>query len=140
MPEIVHEIKIAAAPEQVYAALATLDGIRSWQTPNAQGSGEVGTDWVFAFANRPRFVWTIAGATPPSHLEWTCAEGPGDSGGTTATWIIEPLDDGRTLLTLRHTGWPGTHGNFTKCNTIWGVLLHHIQQYVETNEPATAFD
>jgi hypothetical protein len=59
--------------------------------------------------------------------------------GTTATFLITPHGD-RTFLELKHSGWPGTHGNFRKCNTIWGVLLHHIQQYVQTGTPAPAFD
>jgi hypothetical protein len=70
---------------------------------------------------------------------WLCTKGPGDSVGTTATFLISTSDD-RTLLELKHSGWPGTHGNFRKCNTIWAVLLHHIQQYVQTGTPATAFD
>ena len=37
MPEIDHEIKIAAAPEQVFAALTTLDGVKGWHTPTADG-------------------------------------------------------------------------------------------------------
>ena len=40
----------------------------------------------------------------------------------------------------QHAGWPGTHGNFRKCNTTWGVLLHHLRDYVETGDAATAFE
>jgi hypothetical protein len=27
-----------------------------------------------------------------------------------------------------------------KCNTYWGVLLHHLRQYVETGTPRPAFE
>ncbi len=37
MPEIDHELKIDATPEQVYAALTTLDGVKGWHTPTASG-------------------------------------------------------------------------------------------------------
>ncbi len=37
MPEIDHEIKIDATPEQVFAALTTLDGVKGWHTPDGDG-------------------------------------------------------------------------------------------------------
>lgn len=139
MHEIDHEIKIRATPEQVYAALSTHEGVTSWQTPHAEGTGEVGTQWRFTFPDRAEFDWEVVESEPSSRIVWRCTKGPGDSQGTTATFLISPLDE-RTLLELKHSGWPGTHGNFRKCNTIWAVLLHHIQQYVQTGSPATAFN
>lgn len=140
MAEITHEIKIAGTPEQVFDALTTLDGVRSWQTPHAEGTGAVGSEWVFKFTGRAEFAWEVMTSESPRLVEWRCTEGPGDSVGTTARFEISPLDDGRTLLELTHGGWPGTHGNFRKCNTIWGVLLHHVQQFVVTGTPATAYN
>jgi uncharacterized protein YndB with AHSA1/START domain len=60
--------------------------------------------------------------------------------GTTATFTLTKTDDGRTLVEHVHAGWPGTHGNFRKCNTTWGVLLHHLRQYAETGDAAPAFE
>lgn len=140
MAEIRHEIKISGTPQQVYDALTTVDGLRAWHTPLAEGTGDVGTEWVFRFTGRPEFVWAITESVPASAVAWRCAGGPGDSPGTTVTFGLEPLDDGRTQVELTHAGWPGTHGNFRKCNTIWAVLLHHLGQYVETSQPATAFE
>lgn len=139
MQEIDHEIKIKATPEQVFAALSTNEGVSSWQTPHTEGTGAVGSQWRFKFTGRAEFDWEVLESVSPSRIVWRCTKGPGDSVGTTATFLISPSDD-RTLLELKHSGWPGTHGNFRKCNTIWGVLLHHIQQYLQTGSPALAFD
>lgn len=138
-PVIDHELKINGTPDQVFVALSTLDGVKGWQTPSASGSGAVGSKWVFSFADHPEFVWEVTASDAPRRVEWRCTRGPGDSVGTTATFTIEPVD-GRTLLELRHAGWPGTHGNFRKCNTTWGVLLHHLRDYVETGDTAPAFE
>ncbi|MBJ7339011.1 SRPBCC domain-containing protein [Mycolicibacterium sp.] len=138
MPEIDHELKIDATPEQVFAALSTPDGVKAWHTPHATGSGEVGTEWVFRYANHPEFAWEIV-TSEPDRVIWRCTRGPGDSVGTTATFTVTAADT-RTLLTVRHAGWPGTHGNFRKCNTTWGVLLHHLRDYVETGDAVTAFE
>lgn len=139
MPEIDHEIKVSAPPERVFAALTTLEGVKGWHTPNASGDGSVGSEWVFAFADHPEFRWEITQSDAPGRVAWRCTRGPGDSVGTTATFVITPVAD-RTLLELQHAGWPGTHGNFRKCNTTWGVLLHHLRDYAETGYAAPAFD
>ena len=55
-------------------------------------------------------------------------------------FTLTKTDDDRTLLEHVHAGWPGTHGNFRKCNTTWGVLLHHLRDYAETGNPAPAFE
>jgi uncharacterized protein YndB with AHSA1/START domain len=139
MPEIDHEIKIDATPEKVFAALTTLDGVKAWHAPTATGNGEVGSEWVFSFANHPEFGWAVVASDPTTTVQWRCTRGPGDSVGTTATFTIAPAGE-RTLLELQHAGWPGTHGNFRKCNTTWGVLLHHLRDYVETGDAAPAFE
>jgi uncharacterized protein YndB with AHSA1/START domain len=139
VPEIDHELKIDAPPGRVYAALTTLEGVKGWHNPTVTGSGEVGTEWVFTFADHPEFGWEVTASDAPSRVVWRCTRGPGDSVGTTATFTVAAAG-ARTLLELQHAGWPGTHGNFRKCNTTWGVLLHHLRDYVETGVVAPAFD
>jgi uncharacterized protein YndB with AHSA1/START domain len=134
-----HELKIDAPPEQVYEALTTLEGVKGWHNPTVTGSGEVGTEWVFSFADHPEFGWEVTASDVPCRVVWRCTRGPGDSVGTTVTFTIVPANE-RTLLELQHAGWPGTHGNFRKCNTTWGVLLHHLRGYVETGDAAPAFE
>jgi uncharacterized protein YndB with AHSA1/START domain len=140
VPEIDHEIKIAATPERVFAALTTLQGVKSWHTPTATGTGAVGSEWVFSFADHPEFGWQVVASEAPTRVEWRCTRGPGDSVGTTTAFTLTKSGDDRTLLEHTHAGWPGTHGNFRKCNTTWGVLLHHLRDYAETGDPAPAFE
>ena len=140
MPEISHEINISAPPERVFAALSTLDGVKGWHNPTATGTGAMGSEWVFSFADHPEFGWEVLSSDHPTSVVWRCTRGPGDSVGTTATFTLTPIEDGRTRVEHVHAGWPGTQGNFRKCNTTWGVLLHHLRNYVETGAAATAFE
>ena len=140
MPEIDHEIKIASTPEQVFTALTTLDGVKGWHTPVAKGTGEVGSEWVFSFTDHSEFGWEVVTSEAPGKVVWRCTRGPGDSVGTTAAFTLTRTGDDRTLVEHVHAGWPGTHGNFRKCNTTWGVLLHHLRDYVETGDAAPAFE
>ena len=139
MPEIDHQINVSANAEQVFVALATADGLRAWHNRDVTGAGSVGDTWQFRFADHPEFRWKVTALDQPRRIVWECVQGPGDSVGTVATFDISSTPDRRTLLALKHAGWPGTHGNFRKCNTTWGVLLHHLRQYVETGTPSPAF-
>ena len=42
MANIVHEIKVKASRDRVFAALATLDGLKSWHTARTEGTAGVG--------------------------------------------------------------------------------------------------
>jgi uncharacterized protein YndB with AHSA1/START domain len=140
MEEILHEIKVQAAPDSVFAALTTADGLRAWYSAHVEGDGKPGDTWRFQFTERPTFRWEVTESAAPTRVAWRCVEGPGDSVGTEVEVVLSQADKGRTLVELAHSGWPGTHGNYRKCNTYWGVLLHHLKQYVETGVAAPAFD
>lgn len=139
MAEIDHELKIGAPPDRVFRALTTAEGIRSWKTPDVEGTGAVGSEWRFGFAGRPEFRWRVVASEPDRRVLWECTRGPGDSAGTTLEFTLAPTEDGRTLLACKHAGWPGTHGHFRKCNTTWGVLLYHLKQHAEANTTTPAF-
>ena len=139
MVAIDHELKIRATPERVFEAFTTAQGLKSWHSAHVEGDGAPGHAWRFRFTGRPTFRWEVTECSPPTLVAWRCVEGPGDSVGTSVTFRLSRVDEGRTLVELTHAGWPGTHGNFRKCNTYWGVLLHHLQQYVETGAPCPTF-
>ena len=90
MTSLTHEFteSFDATPERVFAALTTLDGVKGWHTPTATGSGDVGTEWVFSFADHPEFGWEVVTSEAPSTVVWRCTRGPGDSVGTTASFTL----------------------------------------------------
>ena len=140
-PTIDHELKIAAPPAQVFAALTTLDGVKGWHTPNATGTGEVGSEWVFSFADHPEFGWEVIASEAPRARRVALHPWPWRFRGHHRD-LHARADRRRSnaASSYVHAGWPGTHGNFRKCNTTWGVLLHHLRDYVETGAAAPAFE
>jgi uncharacterized protein YndB with AHSA1/START domain len=136
MAEINHEIKIDAAPLAVYQALTSPSELAKWHTSRTEnGNGESFTIYP---KDGPTFQWKVL--KPDAHtVEWQCVAGPGDSVGTIARFQISPLSDGRTLVEFSHSGWPDTKGNFRKCNTLWAVLLFHLQKYLATKQAEPAF-
>lgn len=139
MADIAHEIKVRATRETVFAALSTREGMQGWHTAHVAGDGSVGSTWKFDFPGHPSFTWEIVASEPENRVEWRCAEGPGDSVGTKVEYRLSDTGDGRTLVEQVHSGWESEGGSYRKCNTLWGVLLHHLQQYAETNTAAPAY-
>jgi hypothetical protein len=138
MADIKHEIKIDAAPQAVLQALTSASELTKWHTSRTENKN--GKDETFTIYPKdgPTFEWKVL--KPDSRtVEWQCVAGPGDSVGTTARFELSPLSDGRTLVEFSHSGWPDTHGNFRKCNTLWAVLLFHLQKYLSTKQAGPAF-
>ena len=139
MVDINHEIKVKSSPERVFAALTKVDDLKAWHSAHVSGEGRVGGVLHIEGSGEPGFDWKVTELNPAKRVGWACTAGPGDSAGTTVVFQLSPADQGRTLVECIHAGWPGTHGNYRKCNTLWGVLLHHLKQYVETGTAAPAF-
>lgn len=139
MHSIEHQLNVAAPSGTVYQALSSPEGIRGWFTSNVAGTGSVGDAWSLGFGDRPGFVWEVEASEPDRVVAWTCLEGPGDAPGTTVLFRLEALDDGRTAIHFTHRGWPHTGGNYTKCNTLWGGLLHRLKDYAESGTPSPLY-
>lgn len=134
MTTIDHEIKIEASPEAVEKALSNLNDLKAWHT--ARIEGKPGGVLSFEGTDKPVFEWKIS--VDHRSITWECMEGPGDSIGSKAIYSLSETDDGKTLVELQHTSWPDQEGNYRKCNTLWGILLHHLKTYVETGKRAPA--
>ncbi len=133
-----HEIYISADAAKIQKALSTREGLQGWNTPLVSGSGEVGTEWLLKYTDRPEFSWRID-RNDTAEIRWTCTKGPGDAVGTTADFTLTPGADGRTCVQVAHGGWPHNEANFIKCNTIWGALMDHLREYVESGVSEPAF-
>jgi uncharacterized protein YndB with AHSA1/START domain len=132
---IQHEIKIAAPRKQVLEALTRGSRLARWHGAEVDDSqkGELN----FTYPSGTSFRWKIIGATP-DRIIWECLEGPGNSVGTRASFEVRDLEDGRTVLAFEHSGWNATDPNRHKCNTLWGQLLHQLQQHLAPTQTGTA--
>jgi uncharacterized protein YndB with AHSA1/START domain len=107
------EIDLEAPPRQVYEALATEDGVRSWWTDGSFAEQVGGTSrLVFGHG------WTelrVDRLEPDHDIEWSCVgqhishfEPTDEWVGTTIKFHLEPLDGGeRTRLDFVHEGLAG---------------------------------
>ena len=140
MPDINHEIKINASQERIYQALTSVSDLTNWHTAKIDGGAAVGNVFRIHPQNGPEFEWKVTKTDSGRRIEWKCMKGPGNSVGTTVRFDLSPADKGRTYLEFLHSDWPSTGGSFRKCNTLWGILLYHLQKYVETQKSDPAFN
>ena len=136
MADINPEIKIHAAPDAVHKALTDPSELSKWHTASTSGKGDTFTTHP---NEGPTFEWKILKSAPQS-VEWQCVVGPGHSVGTIAHFKLSPIDGGgNTFVEFSHTGWPDSDSNFRKCNTLWAILIFHLQQYLDSGKRAPAF-
>lgn len=140
MHTLEHEIVVASTPSRIYEALTTQNGLQAWHTRDARGLGPDGGQWTLGEHGGAAFVWAVTEMAPDNVVAWECISGPGTSPGTKVHYVLDLTDDGRTRVTLIHSGWESQDGNYKKCNTLWGGLLTHLKNYVETGTPDPMFD
>src|SRR5215216_1462450 len=86
MPSIHFRTTVDAPADDVYAALATQDGLAG--------------NWT------DQLEVPIDALEPGRRVEWTPVGGFPGWIGTSITWRLEPAGDGETVVHFAHGGWP----------------------------------
>jgi len=131
--DIMHLLRIRAAPERVYTALATPEGIRSWWTPEADLDIHVGGFGEFRFHGGEKITRVrIEALEPPSRIVWrTTGSFRPEWADTVIIFRIRPSPEGATLL-FSHGGFPHADEDYALCTTGWAIYLTRLQQVAET--------
>lgn len=136
------EIDLAAAPRQVYEAIATADGVRSWWTDGTLAE-EVGGSGRLEFGAG----WTelrVEKLVPDREVEWSCIAQHIEHFDPTDEWVgtrihfrLSPLEGGtRTHLEFAHEGLAGL-GCEEMCTKGWGHYIGtSLRGLVERGEGA----
>jgi uncharacterized protein YndB with AHSA1/START domain len=136
MVDILHRIGVTSSPEDVYAALTTVDGLASWWTQDTEGDGAVGG--VLRFRFEPGgFDMLVLEARPTELVRWEVVDGPEEWIGTQIRFELKE-EDGYTIVLFSHRGWREPVEFMHHCSTKWATFLMSLKQLVETGkgEPA----
>ena len=144
MPDILHQITVKAAPDAVFAAVTTAEGLRSWWTQSSRAEPREGSVSVFGFVGGSvEFHFRVDELADNKRAAWTCVAAPkvpDEWVDTRVTFNLEPTDDGGTVVGFSHTGWESVEGAYAQCNTVWGELMHRLRDYVEGNPRGPYFE
>jgi uncharacterized protein YndB with AHSA1/START domain len=133
MPDLRHIVPVQAAPDRVYAAVATEAGMRSWWTADTQMEEKVGGKAEFGFDNR-QFVFrmTIEKLDPDRCVIMRCHGDAEEWNSTMLRWDVSQ-GNGATTLCFVHSGWRELTDFCSSCNAMWGNLMFRLKDSVEGN-------
>jgi uncharacterized protein YndB with AHSA1/START domain len=129
MVDILHRIGVkTSTPEQVYAALTTVDGLAAWWTADTKDSDGV---LQFRFPPVGGFDMQVIETKPAEKVVWRVIDGPAEWIGTTIDWELR--QDGEwTIVLFRHLGWAEPVEFMHHCSTKWATFLMSLKSQVET--------
>ena len=140
MVDILHRIGVTSAPEEVFAALTTVDGLAGWWTEDTKGDSDDGGVIQFRFAGAPEpggFDMKVLETRPSELVLWEVVDGPEEWIGTQVRFELSQ-EDGFTIVLFSHEGWKEPVEFMYHCSTKWGTILMSLKQMIETGagEPA----
>jgi uncharacterized protein YndB with AHSA1/START domain len=128
--EIRHQVGVKATTNEVYDALATLDGLSGWWTEKTAGDAAVGGVIEFRFGPGG-FDMKVLELQPAGLVRWEVVDGPEEWVGTTIRWDLREEDD-YTIVNFTHEGWREPVDFMHHCSTKWATFLMSMKQLVET--------
>jgi uncharacterized protein YndB with AHSA1/START domain len=135
MADLKHQIQIEAAPEKVFAAIATQAGLRTWWTADSVADERAGGKASFGFGRRATvFRMDIERLDSPARVTWRCTGGHPEWEGTMFHWELAPKG-AATTLRFTHGNWKAESEYFAMCNSTWGELMHRLKDSVEGRNP-----
>ena len=135
-----HRITIDASKPEVLKAITTEQGLRGWYTPHTDGEPANSSTVKLHFKTKEGpFEWKVTEDGSASTVHWECLAGPGSAAGSFVTFHLSTRHDHKTVVDLDHEGFDSSDEKLRVCNTMWGTLMHHLKQYVETKHVVPAF-
>ena len=130
MADIRHNIVIKAAPEKIYEAITTQQGIEAWWCKQTIAKPEVGFVNVFVFGSSKNEM-RVTALDPNKKAEWQCIQSIEEWIGTRISFDLEEKNS-NTLLRFTHGDWRALTDMFAACNYSWALFMKSLKTYCET--------
>jgi len=136
MADILHRIGITVAPEDVYTALTTVDGLSRWWTEETDGDASLGGVVRFRFVPGG-FDMKVLETIPAERVLWEVVDGPEEWIGTQISFDLKQEGE-YTIVLFKHEGWREPVEFMSHCSTKWAIFLMSLKRLLETGagEPA----
>jgi uncharacterized protein YndB with AHSA1/START domain len=136
--DIVHRVGIKAPAAQVYAALATIDGLAGWWTHHTSGSSKAGGHVAFRFHSAAGdeiggFGMDVLELVPEHKVRWQVKDGPAEWLGTDIEFVLSQ-QDGYTIVMFGHRNWRDGGEFMAHRSTKWATFLLSLRDLVETGQ------
>ena len=130
MADILHKVGIkSSSPDDVYGALATVEGLSGWWTRDTRGESKVGGVMQFRFGTGG-FDMKVRELGPAKRVLWQVIDGPEEWVGTKISFDLKQNDDW-TIVLFKHEGWKEPVEFMHHCSTKWAVFLLSLKSLLE---------
>jgi uncharacterized protein YndB with AHSA1/START domain len=138
MVNIIHRIGIRSAPDKVYKALSTIQGLASWWTKEVEGDEQIGGKIKFTFRDetggiKGQMAMEVQELNSQKNVRWRCVDGPDEWVGTEVTFDLSQQDD-QTIIIFGHRNWKEQTDFTAHCSMKWAVFLLSLRDYVESGK------
>ena len=130
MAEIRHNVVIKAAPEKVYEAITTQEGLANWWAKQTTAKPEPGFVNTFTFGTS-RNELKVTSLETNKKVEWQCIKSIEEWIGTNISFDLEEKN-GDTLLRFAHADWRTVTDMFASCNYNWALFMKSLKSFCET--------
>lgn len=138
MVDILHRIGVqTAAPETVYGALSTVEGLADWWTEDTTGDAGTGGLLKFRFGPPGGFDIEVLDCSPAERVTWKVVDGPAEWIDTTIDWRLRQEGD-YTIVMFEHRDWKEPGEFMHHCSTKWATFLMSLKSLLETGSGAPA--
>lgn len=142
MIDIIHRIAVKASPAEVYAALATAEGVAGWWTRETTGESRVGGVITVRFLDheedgrgpvreKGRMDLEVVRLDPGTEVQWRVKAGPQEWIGTDVTFSLSRAN-GQTVVLFGHRNWREAVEFTAHCSMKWATFLLSLRDFVET--------
>ncbi len=144
MVDIIHRVGIKAPLAQVYAALATAEGVAGWWSKETTGDAKLGGTVHLVFRTPKgdelgQIDFEMATLDPNKEVRWRFKSGPPEWIGTDATFQLSQ-DGEYTSVIFGHRNWREPVDFMAHCSMKWATFLLSLRQLVETGRGRPAPD
>ena len=136
MADIMHRVGIKASPAEVYAALATVEGVAGWWTTETTGESKPGGTIDVRFLTPQGkdiggMRMEVVALEPDRKVHWRFRDGPEEWIGTDAVFDLVP-DGDSTIVLFGHRNWREPVEFMAHCSTKWATFMLSLRELVET--------
>lgn len=128
--EIRINVVIKAAPEKIYNAITTQEGIESWWCKHTTAKPEEGFVNIFVFGKFQNEM-KVTSLIPDKKVEWKCINSIEEWVGTTISFELE-VKERNTLVRFTHAGWRAATDTFAGCTYDWALFMKSLKSFCET--------
>lgn len=136
MVDIIHKVGIKAPISQVYAAIATPQGVAGWWTKETTGGTKPGSSFKVVFRSpsgelKGEMELELVKLDTNAEVVWRVKAGPEEWLGTDVTFTLSQRGD-QTIVLFGHRNWREAVEFTAHCSMKWATFLLSLRQLVET--------